>query len=128
MNLLRATALLLVAAWSATAGGLAGALHVCQMSEEPTECFCPHSEKKQAAEATIERGQCCDVHTSFAASVPAVTDGSRLASLLAAPAVVPAHLLAPPSQDALAQSALQLRDVPWSHGPPLFLKIRTLLI
>ena len=128
MHFLRTTALLLIAAWSATAGGLAGALHVCQMAEEPAECFCPHAEKKQAEGEQLERAECCDVHASFAASAPAITDGSRLASLLAAPAVVNASPLAPPAPDALTQSELQLREVPWSHGPPLFLKIRTLLI
>lgn len=98
------------------------------MAEVATECFCPHSVKQQAEGAKFERADCCEVQASFAASAPAVSETSRLASLFAAPAVPHSLVSALPASENLTQSALQLWGVPWPNGPPLFLKIRTLLI
>jgi hypothetical protein len=128
MNALRATLLMLVAAWSAAAGGLAGALHICQMAEARTACVCSHApESQQAEENRLRRAGCCELQVSFAAAVPALSESGRLAGMLAAPALAPAFASQLPPPLAQAPRAFY-GPAPPSSGPPVFLKVRSLLI
>lgn len=134
MNVARALVLMVVAGWTALSGGIAGALHLCQMSEAPTACVCPHpvnAEGLRDEGPAFQRADCCELHTSFTAAAPALSPdaAARLLASLAAPAL-PAvwH-----SADALLPSEADLRGpfegpAPPSSGTPVFLKIRTLLI
>ena len=136
MNVARALVLMTVAAWSALSGGLAGALHLCQMAEVPTACVCPHAAPGHDADARNEgpqllRADCCELHTSFTAAAPALTQdlAARLLASLAAPALPVAWH----SADALLPTEAERAGpyegpAPPHIGGPVFLKIRTLLI
>ncbi len=128
----RTLSILLVVGWQAAGGGMFGMLHQCRMAAEAhaeaRECYCPHKKAQQQEQHTgaTLKVDCCDAHELLDAS-PAVAVDTQRTNLLPALAVEPpSWSLAPADESALTE--LYLRDVHFAQGPPLFLKIRTLLI
>ncbi|MGA9521703.1 MAG: hypothetical protein WBV82_09575 [Myxococcaceae bacterium] len=128
---LRSLSMLLLVGWQAVGGGLFGMLHECKMraeaQAEARECYCPHKKADPSdwTGATLEV-DCCESHELLGGTPAAVVDSQRFISAVAAPVELAYWNLAPADEGAL--SALHLRDVQFAQGPPLFLKIRTLLI
>lgn len=121
---LRALALVLIAGWQAFAA-TAFAAPLCGMSAAPVNCHCPHVRAGTTPEAAVRQGTCCNHELSRADVTPAVVDSSRSS-------VAPSPVALPPCRIAEAPRASFTRPLAWtvsppSHGPPLYLSLRTLL-
>lgn len=130
--LLRIFTLTLVVGWQAVAVGASGPAHFCQkqLERRSAECHCPHGELKaeQAphSQPTL-RMDCCD-EPSWDLPEAVFADVFSHSVLPAAlPAELPAWLaVRPPMGGRL--SAFALREAPFAQGPPVFLRIRSLLL
>ncbi|HZA49296.1 MAG TPA: hypothetical protein VE549_01075 [Myxococcaceae bacterium] len=125
----RSLGLALVLAWQALAGGIGTLLHTCSMSAEMAvaACKCRHAKGAASAADQLRRTDCCTQELVRAEIAPAVRDSVRGLETLSVPALA-APALAPPDASALPAQVLAWRTSPPGQGPPVFLKIRTLLI
>lgn len=128
---LRIFTLALLFAWQAVAIGASGPAHFCQRQVEThaAECHCPHGEAKAAAshDETALRADCCD-EPGWELPAPVMADVSNGSVLLAVPpAPVPTRLVFQPVEGGRILS-LARWDTPHAQGPPVFLRIRSLLI
>jgi hypothetical protein len=125
---LRIFTLALLLGWQAVAVGASGA-HFCQKQAESRsdECRCPHGELLKDVKASHGqpelRMDCCD-EPGWERPPPTFADLSSH-SLPAAPA--PASPVIRPSELGRLPS-FALWETPRAQGPPVFLRIRTLLI
>ncbi|QRN94356.1 hypothetical protein JRI60_35215 [Archangium violaceum] len=126
---LRIFTLALLLGWQAVASGV-GLPHFCpKQARTSTACQCPHEEKKAekaSHDETALRKDCCDA-LERDIPAPALVDASGHASPLAVPPASPVWLTskAPESGGRLS---LALWDTPQAQGPPVFLRLRSLLI
>jgi hypothetical protein len=125
----RSLGLTLVLAWQVLAGGIGTLLHTCSMSAEMAvaTCKCGHSQRPAEDVDQLRRADCCKEELVRAEIAPALRDSVRGVETLSVPAL-PALALAPVDATALPSQVLAWRTSPPSQGPPVFLKIRTLLI
>ena len=125
----RSLGLALVLAWQALAGGIGTLLHTCSMSAEMAvaACKCRHSQRAAEDGDQLRRTDCCKEELVRAEIAPAVRDAVRAPEALNAPALA-APALASVDASALPSQVLAWRASPPGQGPPVFLKIRTLLI
>lgn len=123
----RGTLLLLLAAAQAFAA-TGQLLHLCRMREEPRACHCPHKPAEtsdaSAPGATLEGAACCDRHVVEAAQAPVTFERQNLAVFFVA--TPPPSPLEPPAL--ASRLAAREQRTPPSHGPPLYLRVRSLLI
>jgi hypothetical protein len=130
VNYLCTLSMLLVVGFQAAGGGLFGMLHECKMraeaQAEASECHCPHKKSEQPYAGAELKIDCCEAHDLLDGSPAIAVETHRLGIALAEPVEL-AHWNLPPADEG-ALTALHLRDVQFAQGPPLFLKIRTLLI
>lgn len=125
---LRIFTLALLLGWQAVAVGASGA-HFCQKQVESRsdECRCPHGEAKASHGEPELRMDCCD-EPGWELPPPTFADLSSH-SLVAASPQAPAPAWAairPPEAGRLPSFALW--ETPRAQGPPVFLRIRTLLL
>lgn len=123
----RAAMLLALLATQALASGLTSVVHLCSMESKPDTCRCQHTRQAEAPVA-IRKHDCCKTELVQApAAGPSLTDlrgqGTQVALPLT-PAVVRFAALARPD-DALPR--LAQRGAPPEHGPPIFLRVHSLL-
>ncbi len=129
---LRIFTLALLFCWQAVAVGASGPAHFCprQVETRATECHCPHgAEKARKAshgEATL-RMDCCD-EPGWELPASALADISTHSALLAAPPAPPPAWLAPKPPEGGRLLSLALWETPHAQGPPVFLRIRSLLL
>ena len=127
---LRIFTLALVLGWQAVAVGTLGPAHFCQRQLETraTECHCPHaSEDTEPHEEPELRSDCCD-EPGWQLPAPSFADVSSHSVLPGVPpGQVPAWAMLRPPGAALRRS-LALWDTPHAQGPPVFLRVRSLLI
>ncbi|MFP2904905.1 hypothetical protein ACLESD_07590 [Pyxidicoccus sp. 3LFB2] len=129
---LRIFTLVLLLGWQAVAAGASGPAHFCQKQAEKrsAECHCPHGELKAElaphGQPTL-RMDCCD-EPGWELPPPTFADVSSH-SFLAAPvlALLPGWLEVRPPEGGRLQS-FALWDTPRAQGPPVFLRIRSLLL
>ncbi len=128
---LRIFTLALLLGWQAVATGLGGLAHFCpKQAETRTACECPHGEKKaeQAAhDQTTLRMDCCDA-PGQELPAPALAGFSSHTSPLAVPPALPPMWLTRRAPEGGLHVSLALWDTPHAQGPPVFLRIRSLLI
>jgi hypothetical protein len=125
----RALGLTLVFGWHLLAGGVGSLLHTCRMRSEPSSAACKcHPSKHAAARTDQLRSIHCCTETLVRAETPlAIRDSTHSVQDLLGPAS-PALPLAAMDETAFPPQALAWRIAPPGHGPPVFLKIRALLI
>lgn len=129
---LRIFTLALLLGWQALASGVGNLGHFChkQVETRASECHCPHdemlAERTPDGQATL-RMDCCEApHWELPASI--LADASHSPPLLAAPPALP------PTRDTVRvpeRRPLPVPvpwDTPLGQGPPVFLRLRTLLI
>ncbi len=127
---LRIFTLALLLGWQAVASGV-GLSHYCpKQAATTTACHCPHDEKEAQTASpgeTTVRKDCCDALDRDPPAPALVDDSSHAASLAVPPAPVPMgpFFKAPEVGNRLA---FALWDTPHAQGPPVFLRIRSLLI
>lgn len=126
---LRTLGMTLLLGWHVMAGGVGNLLHTCRMAAEvqASSCRCPHQQKKDDGSDQLRRADCCSEELVRADNRPAVREGARALEFFAAP-VPPALSVALVDETSLPAQVLAWRTGPPSQGPPLFLKVRTLLI
>jgi len=130
---LRIFTLALLFGWQAVAIGASGPAHFCpkQAEARASECHCPHGAVKAEpvphGEATL-RSDCCE-EPGWELPEPAVADvsSSHSALLAATPVPLPAQPTVRPIEGGHLRS-LALWDTPYAQGPPVFLRIRSLLL
>lgn len=129
----RLLALALLLLWQAVASGAGGLGHYCekQVQSQATRCKCPHGAvHSEAADQGLPvlHAHCCDApHWDLPA--PTEAGSASHAPFIQAPTLlVPAAWLASPPLLSGPQPSLARRDAPQGQGPPVFLRIRTLLI
>ena len=127
---LRIFTLALILGWQAVASGV-GLAHFCpKQAATSTACKCPHDEKKAEkashGEKTV-RKDCCDA-LERDVPAPVLVDSSSHASALATPPALPPMWLALKAPEGGGRLSLALWDTPHAQGPPVFLRIRSLLI
>ncbi len=127
---LRILTLALLLGWQAVASGV-GLAHYCpKLASKGTACKCPH-EEKEAQQASHDepsvRKDCCDALDRDLPD-PAFVDSSGHGSPLALPPASPPSWLALKAPEERGRLALALWDSPHAQGPPVFLRIRSLLI
>lgn len=132
-GLSRLLTLALLLGWQVVASGVAGLGHYCerQVQRRSSKCECPHTEAHAADDSQGRpafQGDCCDEpHWNL----PAPTEASLSSFspfLSAPPALPPAAWFHAKAPEYGPQWSLALWEVPHSQGPPVFLRIRTLLI
>jgi hypothetical protein len=129
---LRIFTLALLLGWQAVAVGASGSAHVCQRQIErhSDHCKCPHGELKAAHApdaSPVLRSDCCD-EPGWELPAPTFADLSGHSALFALqPALLPTWLSVRPPQTGAVHS-FTVRDRPLAQGPPVFLRIRTLLL
>ena len=121
--------LALVLGWHVLAGGIGSLLHTCSMSAESTVtvCKCRHAKRVAGDADQLRRADCCKEELVRAEATPAVREPSRAVGTSFTPAL-PTHAFAAVDATALPSQGLAWRTSAPSQGPPVFLKIRTLLI
>lgn len=127
---LRIFTLALLLGWQAVASGV-GLAHYCPKQATTTSaCPCPHQEKK-AEKASHDgetwRKDCCDA-LERGVPTPALVDVSSHGSLFALPPASTPVWLPPQASVGEGRLSLALWDTPHAQGPPVFLRIRSLLI
>lgn len=124
----RSLGLALVLGWHVLAGGMGSLLHTCSMSESTAAaCKCRHAQQSAGDDDQVRRADCCKEELVRAVVAPAVRDSSRAVEVAFAPSL-PLHALAAVDATVLPSQVLAWRTSAPSQGPPVFLKIRTLLI
>lgn len=116
---------MLIAGWHFAAAGI-GTSHWCRMSDKPISCKCPHAGEDANDKDTVSRAHCCEFRVTLTRTTPATFDSRSSSSLELAP-LVPVAVMAPPDAPSTSKP-LAWNVAPPSHGPPVYLKIRTLLI
>jgi hypothetical protein len=129
MSFVRVLSLVLVLGAQALASSSA-LIRVCTMGGETALRHCPCAEKEGAERARqpgsqLEPTSCCAIERSLAESAPMATVVVHVDSV-EVPAV--ALLRLPRLAPVLAIPKLAQREVPRAQGPPVFLKVRSLLI
>ncbi|MBZ4420214.1 hypothetical protein [Myxococcus sp. RHSTA-1-4] len=129
---LRIFTLALLLGWQAVAAGAGGPAHFCQKQVETrsAECHCPHGEMKAEKAPHGQpalRMDCCE-EPGWEMPPPAFADVSSHSHLVAPPpALLPRWLsIRPPEGGRLPMLARW--ETPPAQGPPVFLRIRSLLI
>jgi hypothetical protein len=120
----------LVLGWHLLAGGVGNLLHTCRMMSEPTSAACKCHKSQRAAQGTdqLRASDCCTERLVRAETPPAIRDSTRSpADDLFGPTLLPLTLAAI-DETSFPTPAFAWHIAPPSHGPPVFLKIRTLLI
>jgi len=132
-GLSRLLALSLLLLWQTVASGAAGLAHYCekQVQTQSTFCKCPHGGVDSEAAARGEpvlHAHCCDApHWNLPSPTEAGT--ASHAPVVHAPlTLVPAAWLPGPPVADRPPPSFARREVPQGQGPPVFLRIRTLLI
>jgi len=128
---LRIFTLALLLGWQAMASGLGGLAHYCpKQAGARTLCKCPHAERKTQHgshdQPTLWK-DCCDA-LGQPIPAPAVADRSNHTVPPALPPAPPPSWLMPTAPEGGLRAAFSLWDSPHSQGPPVFLRIRSLLI
>ncbi|QSQ27503.1 hypothetical protein JY651_22450 [Pyxidicoccus parkwayensis] len=129
---LRLFTLALLLGWQAVAIGASGPAHYCpkQIERRSTHCRCPHGLEKaeQAPHArAMLRMDCCD-EPGWRLPAPAFADVTSTPFVIVAPLALPPTWLdvRPPEGGPLP--SLASWEAPRAQGPPVFLRIRTLLL
>ncbi len=127
---LRIFTLALLLGWQAVASGV-GLAHFCPKQATTTSaCKCPH-EEKEAEQASHDgatlRKDCCDA-LDRDLPTPALVDVSSHASSLAVPPAPSRAWLPSKPPEGGGRLALALWDTPPAQGPPVFLRLHSLLI
>ncbi|NTX10391.1 hypothetical protein FJV41_22045 [Myxococcus llanfairpwllgwyngyllgogerychwyrndrobwllllantysiliogogogochensis] len=134
-GLSRLLTLVLLLGWQVAASGVAGLGHYCekQVQTRASKCRCHEHSKADSSHAdshgqpTLQWDCCEEPHWDL----PAPTEGSvSSASPFVAPpvAVPPVAWLPLKAPEWGSQRSLSLWNMPPSQGPPVFLRIRTLLL
>ncbi|WNG28350.1 hypothetical protein F0U62_33340 [Cystobacter fuscus] len=127
---LRLLTLALLLGWQAVASGV-WLTHFCpKQAATLTACDCPHAEKKAekaSHDETALRKDCCDA-LDRDIPAPALVDVSSHVSPLGVPQSPPPVWLAVQAPEDSGRLSLALWDTPPAQGPPVFLRIRSLLI
>lgn len=133
-GLSRLLALALLIGWQVVASGVAGLGHYCerQVQTGASKCRCSHGEA--LAKGGDSHGgpmlvsDCCD-EPHWELPAPTEAGLSSHGTFVVAPPALPlAAWLPVRAPEHGPQLSLSLWDVPHSQGPPVFLRIRTLLI
>jgi hypothetical protein len=123
---LRALGLVVFVATQAVAGGVTGAVHLCRATPKQHACRCQHAKQQTDDTTAVRRLDCCETRAVEAKSVTAAAADFRTqASHVAAPPAQPVAFLALAAPAPRAPAAWTVS--PPSQGPPLFLKLRSLL-
>ncbi|MCY1077860.1 hypothetical protein [Archangium lansingense] len=126
---LRIFTLALLLGWQVASG--VGLAHFCpKQAATGTACKCPHEEKKaetSSHDGTTLRKDCCDALDRELLG-PALVDVSSHASPLAVPPASLPVWLAFKAPEGGGRLSFALWDTPHAQGPPVFLRIRSLLI
>jgi hypothetical protein len=129
---LRIFTLALLLGWQAVAVGASGPAHFCQKQVErrSAKCHCPHGELKAAqaphSQPTL-RMDCCD-EPGWKLPAPTFADTTSNSFLVAPPADLPPTWLSVSPPEGGRLPSLALWEAPRAQGPPVFLRIRSLLI
>lgn len=129
MSFVRVLSVVLVLGAQALASG--GALiRVCTMGGQTAMRHCPCAEKAKAERARqpgsqLDRANCCAIEQSRGESLPLATVAFH-ADSVEVPAVAMVRL--PRLAPQLSALERAQREVPRAQGPPVFLKVRSLLI
>lgn len=127
---LRIFTLALLFGWQATASGMSLAHYCPKQASTGTACKCPH-EQKEAQQASYDetkvRKDCCDA-LDRDLPAPAFVDVSGHAFPLALPPAPPPMWRTFTAPEAGGHLSLARWDTPQAQGPPVFLRIRSLLI
>ncbi|OJH38162.1 hypothetical protein [Cystobacter ferrugineus] len=127
---LRLFTLVLLLGWQAVASGV-GLAHFCpKQAATLTACACPHGEKKAETaphDETTLRKDCCDA-LDRDIPAPALVDVSSHAFSLGVPQFPPPVWLTLQAPEGIGRLSISLWDTPHAQGPPVFLRIRSLLI
>lgn len=122
---LRAYSFLALFAVQAVAGGVLGVVHLCSATKAMERCACPHG-KKADDPHSWRAIDCCDTQ-ALRAVAPATPDSVRLdVPLVPQPALAPAWMV-PQLDDAEARPAFAWNVAPPGQGPPIYLKVQSLL-
>jgi hypothetical protein len=128
MQMVRVLSVLLLLGAQAAGGSVFGMLRVCRMQAAlatRSHCHCPHQLKKGHRDAGPGLvADCCGTPAKKSLP-PAVVSPPRTTPMPALAVAAPQWTSAP--ADAGALSDLYQSDVHPSQGPPLFLRIQTLL-
>lgn len=127
---LRIFTLALLLGWQAVASGV-GLAHFCpKQAATTTTCHCPHGEKK-AEKASYDgvtvRKHCCDA-LERQMPAPVLVDASSPGAPLAVPPASPPQGHAFKAPEGGSRLSLARWDTPLAQGPPVFLRIRSLLL
>jgi hypothetical protein len=129
MSFVRVLSLVLVLGAQALASSSA-LIRVCTMGGETAMRHCPCAEKEKAERARqpgsqLDRASCCAIERGSAEPAPLATVAFHADSV-----EVPAVALVRLPRLAPVMAALQRtqREAPRAQGPPVFLKVRSLLI
>ncbi|EPX55463.1 hypothetical protein D187_009074 [Cystobacter fuscus DSM 2262] len=127
---LRLFTLALLLGWQAVASGV-GLAHFCpKQAATLSACNCPHGEKKVETaprDETTLRKDCCDA-LDRDIPAPALVDVSSHVSPPGVPQSPPPVWLTVQAPEDSGRLSLALWDAPHAQGPPVFLRIRSLLI
>lgn len=117
--------LLLALAGTQAYASTAQLVRLCNMAPVKAACHCPsQATDPQPMQGPALDASCCERHVVPALAATVVPDSGRLVQVAHPPV---AAVVAPP-QSPLASWVLPSTRWTSSQGPPLFLKIRTLLI
>lgn len=123
---LRAFTFLLLFSTQAIASGVMGVLHLCSQAEAMDSCACPHG-KEADAPLSWRAVDCCEVQALNADRAPATPDTVRAAGgQLPMPAVAPNWMM-PVAVESLPAPVFAWHVAPPGQGPPIFLKVQSLL-
>lgn len=119
-----ALAAVVIHLFSSVAGGL---LYLCKMDGQVRSACCCHHERQADERSAIARECCCEVSVVAAAAEPTLAD-KRLVDPAQGPLSLLPGLLPPSTRHGTAVPVLVDVGPSPPGGPPLFLKLRTLLI
>lgn len=128
---LRTFTLALLFAWQAASAGASGPAHFCprQVQTRSSTCHCPHGLEKAAASRaeTTLRMDCCDEPGWKLPALVVADVSSDFPPLAVSPTPLPVWLALRSIQGGPLLT-LARWDTPHAQGPPVFLRIRSLLI
>jgi hypothetical protein len=130
MSFVRVLSLVMVLSAQALASGGGALLRVCEMGGETAMRHCPCAEKVKAERARhpgsqLDRASCCAIERSPAEQAPVATVAFHPDSV-EVPALAPVRL--PRLVPVAAAIDVIQREGPRAQGPPVFLKVRSLLL
>ncbi|GEN13442.1 hypothetical protein SAMN05443572_11729 [Myxococcus fulvus] len=135
-GLSRILTLVLLVGWQVLASGVAGLGHYCekQVATRATKCRCHEHEKEGGHKASSSPDgpalswNCCE-EPHWDLPAPTEAGGSSGAPFVVAPPVLlPVAWVSPRPPEWVPQRSLSWWQVPPAQGPPVFLRVRTLLI